>query len=161
MGLDASVACDCFERGLVRSAPPIAVRVDNDGFLTVAASDPCLADWEALDHWLAHACAHPGQQLAARRLGNISIVSIIRACAVTLVPAVPILRDRVVYSGSHSGDRLELPDILLLGKELDRLERSVAGTPFSREDQELVKGFVADMRTLREAALSVGKPIRF
>ncbi|WP_251197449.1 hypothetical protein [Anaerotardibacter muris] len=87
MGLDATVRCDCFEKGLMRPCPvDIAdIYVDGDGYLASRTLDEAsraldfrrfLARYERLeeeiDEWARNGCSHESGELCSERVGNIA-----------------------------------------------------------------------------------------
>src|SRR5882724_3960750 len=98
MGLDASVACDCYERGLARRPPPpgVAVSVGPDGFLTILNDTPT-EQWHAFMDWADGMCEHETQKLLHHRLGNIAGIGAVRGLLEHSPGRYPILLQRVVY----------------------------------------------------------------
>ena len=88
-----------------------------------------------------------------RRLGNISGIGELEE----LVEQVfgdrkTVVMDKVLYSGSHCGDTLEISDLAQLRAELDVLRRN---------DAEIVQAFVGNMDELVAVAEREGNPIVF
>lgn len=162
MGLDASVACDCLERGLIRTPPPpgIAVEIGPDGFPTC---DEGLPIEEALryDRWAYTMCQHDGQILLHHRLGHLGLIIFLREHFGQHADRHPILLSRVLYSAFHAGDWLEVPQVRALGHELVCAKISLPSAGLPREDRALVATFIDQMCELRDAALWVQKPIAF
>lgn len=154
MGLSATVHCDCFERGLLRTPPPAGARpsVEADGSL-VCNSDE-FAVQLAFDAWLHNAaCAHEDGRLRHEDLGNLSRVATVRQRLAREPQRYPLLLSRVVYDGSHTGDwiaREHLPD----------LAAELASLPIDDDDGDLAD-FQRSMQALCAAALRTDKPIVF
>lgn len=189
MALDARVHCDCFEKGRLKKPPPFPDRVEvgPDGFINLR--DPhTTREEEAFDVWWhREPCPHPGFVLIHRRLGNIGGILWIREVLeqVSKDPAseFPVLRTRVVHSGSHGGDWLTLEHVRALRDELGRLRDvdlstvrltkgevvyTPTGTidtsrpePATKEDLDFVRDVFRRLEELIEVSLRVGKPICF
>ncbi len=67
--------------------------------------------------------------------------------------AFPILRERVVYSGTHCGDSINVGDTAALLDELRELQRLDLDT--------VVSEFAADLVAVCEASVTSGNPIVF
>ena len=158
MGLDAFVYCNCFETGALKQPPPTPdVFVTEDGSLDCRSED--LDTQMEFDEWRwYHACEHPDGILVEHRIGNISLVAILRSELQRDADAFPILLTKVVYNGIHGGDYLTPSVIEDLAVELERLDHFTCSTP---EHQEYVDSFRQQMLELVEAATRVGKPMSF
>src|SRR3954468_4531178 len=122
MGLDAFIFCDCYEKGLLREPPPAGVilQVEPDGSLGRQQQDTTLVSDLVWDEWREQgACEHGGGILLRHRLGNISLVGLLRAELQAKAERFPILVTKVVYSGSHAGDFLPVESIAALQTELE------------------------------------------
>ena len=102
MGLDATVYCDCFERGRLRT-PPLPqwnVYVDESGerFCDTDSLDEDLA----FDVWNLTACEHDRGAFLHQYLGNTTRVGLVRAALSRHAEWFPILLSRVVYDGVHA-----------------------------------------------------------
>ena len=160
MSLDATVYCDCYERGKVRTPPPQPelVLVDEDGGLGLNCDQPD-ADEDAFFKWRATACEHaPWGELVYHRLGNITLIGFLRELLATEPHRFPILLTKVLYNGVHSGDFLSSAEVGFLSIEVDRLKEVHA---VEDSDEPFVRHFELQMRELVQAARSVGKPIAF
>jgi len=95
----------------------------------------------------------PSDHVAAMaRLGNTMMIAHIRERAALLLPPGSITVSKVIYSGSHAGDALDLEHVPTLLDELKVL----------RADRDPhMKAFVASLAALAEAALREGNPICF
>jgi hypothetical protein len=94
--------------------------------------------------------------VVAKRLGNIAEIGFLRETIGKLPDAqssFPIILQRVIYSGSHSGDEIAVCDVPRLKDELERLTKM--------ELEEDVKRFLRDMSELCDASLLTENPIIF
>lgn len=158
MGLDATVYCDCYERGLTKEPPPCSrIVVADDGSIQCESGD--LQTLLAFDEWISHrACDHPGAILLQHRIGNLAQVGLLRSELEHDPSTFPILLGKVLYSGSHTGDYLTLGETAALYVELGRLASLVCLAP---SDQRYVQSFRQQMIELVETATRVRKPISF
>jgi hypothetical protein len=159
VGLDATVYCDCFEKGKVRKPPPQPelVYVEPSGQVSLKwdASD---ADQDKFYDWLADSCEHgPLGELISRRLGNIALIGFLRELLAETPERFPILLAKVLYDGGHSGDYLTLDEVDYLATEIELLK----GIHRSGTDDSLIRHFELQMSELVEASRSVRKPIAF
>jgi hypothetical protein len=125
-------------------------RKQDDGTLK---SDPAWDEWRE-----QRACEHSGGILLRHRLGNISLVGLLRSELQREAHRFPILVTKVVYSGSHAGDHLRAEQILALQRELELL-RGFRCT--SRKADGFMAEFREQMSELAAAALAISKPIAF
>lgn len=161
MGLDAFIFCDCYEKGQLREQPPpgVTLRVEPDGSLGREQDDGMLESDLIWDDWRERrACEHSGGVLLRHRLGNISLVGLLRAELQREAERFPILITKVVYSGSHAGDSLPVETIPALQRELELLCEFRCST---REAYSIISEFRAQMSELANTAISVNKPIVF
>ena len=158
MGLDATVYCNCFERGLLKESPPCSsVFVADDGSLDCGSED--LDTLLAFDEWVGHrACDHPRGILVHHWIGNLAQVGLLRSELQRNEMMFPILLSKVLYSGTHGGDHLTLEDIAALEVELEQLGSFVCA---AQPNQEYIDWFRQQMVELVDAATSVSKPISF
>src|SRR5215468_9378822 len=72
MGLDASVMCNCYARGLTTPPPHREyVRVDTEGYLELDLPwESHQAEHLAFYQWRAGACAHENMEAACPRISN-------------------------------------------------------------------------------------------
>ena len=160
MSLDATVYCDCYERGKLRTPPPQPefVFVEESGGLSLDCDHPDV-DQDAFNNWRATACEHgPWGELVSHRLGNITLIEFLRSLLATEPARFPILLAKVLYNGVHGGDFLSSADVDLVSIEVDRLKEVHAA---QASDEPFVRNFERQMRELVQAAQSVGKPIAF
>ncbi|MEZ6070030.1 MAG: hypothetical protein R3C10_07060 [Pirellulales bacterium] len=72
MGLDASVMCNCFERGLT-SEPPFPrdwLHVDEEGYLNLKPEHDSSERWHLLWEWQRNCCEHEGMNYCSHRISN-------------------------------------------------------------------------------------------
>ena len=155
MGLDAFVFCDCYEKGRLRESPPAGVTlcVQPDGSLGREQDGGTLESDLAWDEWREQrACEHGGGILLRHRLGNISLVGLLRAELQREAERFSILVTKVVYSGSHAGDHLPVEQIPALQRELELL-REFRCT--SRKSDGFMTEFREQMSELAATALLI------
>jgi hypothetical protein len=176
MGLDAFVCCDCYEKGQLHELPPRPeyVRMSKNGQLFcenpdfeqakhVSWADP---RWQAavekdieFDRWLAErACSHQDGILVHHWIGNLGLVVSLRQELKRQAQRFPILLNKVLYSALHTGDYLTVDTVNQLGQELELLATFQCVDP---DIDSYMHDFYQKMVELREAALSVSKPIAF
>ncbi len=161
MGLDACVYCDCFEKDRLWEPPPrnIALQVEEDGAVWPEKDDGSDESFFAFDKWRRErACEHPGCVLLHHRLGNISLIGLVRSELQREAARFSILLGKVVYNGSHAGDHLSVETIELLRVELEELASFKCG---KRKSDPYIAEFRRQMNELVSAALFVRKPISF
>lgn len=158
MGLDATVYCNCFELGNLRSAPlpEWSVYIDGTGVRYTRATDFDLV--LAFDRWSEDACDHPEGIFSSHRLGHIGLIAFLREALSQLAHEFPIILSKVIYSGSHCGDflmRMEVPALLV---ELEALSQLHADDP---SDEPLLRRFEAQLKELVQASIAIEKPTSF
>ena len=90
---------------------------------------------------------------ADKWLGNVAGIGELRELVEEIFQdRKSVVLERVIYSGSHSGDVLEISYLAQLRAELDILRRNDAG---------IIQRFVSDMDELVAAAEREGNPIVF
>jgi hypothetical protein len=159
VGLDATVYCDCFERGRLRSPPPpgCTLSVDESGRLLCGSDD--LDTQLAFDQWQLHrACEHEDGRLVEHRIGNIALVEELRAALEADADRFPMLLSRVLYNGTHCGDFIPVAEVPRLCTEVEALADVRCTGPLM---EQFMREFEAQMRELVESSLPVGKPIVF
>lgn len=160
MSLDATVYCDCYERGLA-SEPPMPTEVLPDGLVVPRGTLSLDQDLE-FDEWkLVRMCEHRDGVLWTTRLGNMGLVAEIRGCLDRRRELFPILLEKVVYDGMHGGEFLDLETVRALGAELRALDKWLGQERFEENLANWMWWFANQMRALRELSLRVGKPITF
>lgn len=158
MGLDAHVRCTCIQEGRTKPHPfPERLIIDETGD-PVLTGDPSLEELTTHDRWFAESCEHQGY-LVAERLGNITMIThlrkFIRALQGNPGPCFSILLAKVVYDGTHSGDRISSAESVELLEEVNTLLHS--GDILTNSEKE----FLASMKRLSEASIQTGNPIVF
>jgi hypothetical protein len=155
MALNASVHCNCIKQG---KAPPHPfaglLAFDETGEPILKKEGEISQDlWIAHDNWHRNSCAHSGY-LVERRLGNMSLVAYVRDFLQSNSPNdFPLLLERVVYSGTHSGDWITASGAPQLLTET-RILQGLTSDP-------LILEFANDMAALAEASLATSNPIVF
>jgi len=160
MGLDAVFYCDCFEKGTIRKAPPQPelVYVDANGQVCLKWDAPG-ADQNAFYDWLHSACEHaPAGELISHRLGNAARIGLLRALLLYFASEFHILLTKVIYDGTHAGDRLDVSEIGRLNHEINNLQ---AVHSRDRGEEDIIRQFEQQMSELVAAAQRLQKPIVF
>ncbi len=155
MGLDASVRCNCIQEGKARPHPfPGLLGFDEAGEPTLKGDrDTNLKLWLKHDKGYRDSCPHSGY-LVEKRLGNTASVAYVRAFLANHSPnSFPLLLERVVSSGSHSGDWVAASDMPQLLTETRRLQGLTC--------DPLILQFTNDVVELGEASIATGNPIVF
>jgi len=155
MGLDAWVCCNCIKEGKAPPHPfPELLVFDETGEPGLASARQISLDlWKAHDKWYRKSCPHSGRMID-KRLGNIALVAHVRGFLEDNSPSdFPMLLERVVYSGVHTGDSVAARDAPQLMSETRRLQR-LANDP-------LIIEFVNSVQELAEASMATGNPIVF
>ena len=158
MSLDAFVFCDCFEKGCLRGQPRSewAVYVDKDGRRESGAAN--LNEQMAFDSWHYDACEHERGILLHHRLGNISLIGFFREAFNPYSDQLPILAGKVIYSGSHCCDYLNVTEVERLRGEIEVIA-TVCGK--NAQDEQFIRRFEQQLRELADCSLRVRKPIAF
>ena len=155
MGLDASVRCNCIKEGKARPHPfPKLLAFDEKGEPTLKVDrETNLKLWLKHDKWYRDSCPHAGY-LVEKRLGNMTSVAYVRGFLENHSPnSFPLLLERVVYSGTHSGDWVTASDVPQLLTETRRLQGLTS--------EPLILQFTNDVVELAEASIATGNPIVF
>jgi hypothetical protein len=155
MGLDAWVCCNCIKKGIAPPHPfPELLAFDDTGepFLR-SETEISLDQWFEHDAWYRTSCLHSGR-LVKKRLGNIGLIGQIQEFVESrAVTTLPLIRERVVYSGAHGGDWIASGDSVRLLAEAQNL-RSIATDP-------MIAQFADDLVELAEASIATGNPVAF
>jgi len=155
MGLDASVRCNCIKEGKARPHPfPELLAFDKTGEPTLKGDrETNLKLWLKHEKWYRDSCPHAGY-LVEKRLGNMTSVAYVRGFLENHSPnSFPLFLERVVYSGTHSGDWVTASDVPQLLTETRRLQ-GLTSDP-------LILQFTNDVVELAEASIATGNPIVF
>ena len=107
MSLDAFVGCTCIRDDQAKPHPfPDRLTFDECGE-PILTGDLSEEKWDAHDHWLGESCQHQGYLLSFF-LGNVTRVKklrgFLRGLQGTSGPRFPILLEKVLYEGTHTGD---------------------------------------------------------
>ena len=158
MALDAFVRCTCIRDGKAKPHPlPDRLTFDEAGDPTLTG-EPSDEEWDAHDKWLAESCEHEGY-LLSMFLGNITRVKNLRIFLNALQgkpgPRFPILLEKVLYDGTHTGDWIAANKSKALLKEVE----TVLHSRDILADSE--KEFFENMKALCEASIATGNPIMF
>jgi hypothetical protein len=94
------------------------------------------------------------RQAVSHRLGNIAAIAELDAEVTRLIGSDSMISQKILYSGSHSGDKIPLKDLPKLSVELAAIFRSGRRSPLLLE-------FAAAMEELIRAANDEGNPIVF
>ncbi len=159
MTLDAHAHCCCFERGELLEQPDPAwqVFVTRDGGRDAGTKD--MEQVLAFDQWdLERACPHEMGTLLHHFIGNIALVARLRHELNRYSGSFPLILQRVIQNGVHTGDWLSLEQVETLDKEIRALTSVSALDP---EFEPWLRHFELQMRELVAASRSVGKPIVF
>jgi len=158
MSLDAFVRCTCIREGKAKPHPfPDRLTFDESGEPTLTG-DPSEEEWEAHDQWVGESCEHEGYLLSMflgniTRLGNLR--TFLRGLQGSPGPRFPILLEKVLYDGTHTGDWISSKDAVKLLKEVN----TVLHSSDILADSE--KEFFTNMKLLCEASIATGNPIMF
>lgn len=88
------------------------------------------------------------------RLGNIAEINALREEVAQLVPAESVVLEKVLHSGTHSGDTIPAALVSQLSAELDSINNADESSPELRR-------FVGALEELIRAAKDEGNPIVF
>jgi hypothetical protein len=158
MALDGHVRCTCIRDGRAKPHPfPDRLTFDETGE-PVLAGDPSDDELEAHDRWCVESCEHGGYLLSLF-LGNITRIghlrSFLRGLEGKPKPRFPILLNKVIYDGTHSGDWIASEQAAELLKEVETVLHSRDILASSEVE------FVENMKRLCEASIDTGNPIMF
>ncbi len=155
MGLDAWVCCNCIKDGIAPPHPfPELLAFDETAEPILKSNrEISLDQWLKHDAWYRESCPHSGR-LIEKRLGNIAKIGYIRAFLESrAVTSFPLLRERVVYDGAHSGDWIAASKSVRLLEEARNLR--------SATTDSIIVRFAEDLAELAEASIKTGNPIVF
>jgi hypothetical protein len=94
------------------------------------------------------------RRITSARLGNMALIMHLFAVISGAVPTATVMIEKVLYSGTHTGDRITVEEVRQLRCELDKVEQAISG------DVEVV-AFVSRLRAVVEVALQNERPITF
>ncbi len=167
MGLDAVVFCDCVETEKLKVPHPFPylLHISRNGSPDIRSKDA--AKIAAHDAWVTlPPCKHGEMMVDGCSLGNASGVGVIydvlsRAQKSFRIP-LPILLNKVFYSGTHCGDFLTLAQVGKLDVELKRPRQlKLTELGIATNDAKWIADTVASLVRLVKVAQKVGKPIAF
>ncbi len=158
MSLDGFVRCNCVRDGKAKPHPFAKRLTFDETGEPELTGDPTDDEWEAHDVWAAEACEHGGYLLSLF-LGNITRVKNLRSFLGKLEddpgPKFPILLEKVLYDGTHTGDWVPSEETAALLKEVETVLHS--RDILSSSEME----FFENMKQLCEAGLATGNPVMF
>jgi len=117
-----------------------------------SVGQPPLETWIRHDEWLRHAYPH-GDHLVEKRLGNVALIRHVGACVGNMRDGFRLIRERVIYSDSHSGDWIPAVEAVRLLEEARSLRAETT--------DPLVIQFASDLIELAEASALTGNTIMF
>ena len=158
MSLDGFVRCTCIRDGKAKPHP-FADRLtfDESGEPSLTG-DPSEEERDAHDQWLADSCEHQGYLLSLF-LGNITRVKNLRGFLRGLQgspgPKFPMLLEKVLYDGTHTGDWISSEES---GKLLKEVETVLHSSDILADSE---KEFFDNMKQLCEASVATKNPLMF
>jgi hypothetical protein len=167
MGLDATVFCNCVETGrlTVPHPYPRLLFIAPNGCPEIRSKDPAKIDEH--DQWMElPPCKHQQMICDGCHLGNTWFISHLRSVLLVVSSkrgqACPVLLEKVLYSGTHTGDHLSVKDVGRLSNELERLKGArLSAAALSVEDGRQVASSMRELRRLTKNALAINKPVAF
>jgi len=93
-------------------------------------------------------------QAVAHRLGNVALISALREEASCLIGPESFVVQKILYSGTHSGDAIWLSDLPELSADLDSIRKTGKGS-------SQLQHFVSTFEELIETAKEESNPIVF
>ncbi|MFQ5686185.1 MAG: hypothetical protein ACE5GV_05940 [Candidatus Scalindua sp.] len=159
MGLDATVYCNCYEKGDLKTLPHPEWRLkrDTDGSL-ICINDNIDIDLE-VDQWiLNNMCKHENGEALSHYIGNISMVGHIRSILEPHQNNIPIIFQQIIYSGSHCGDFIPYSEIPSLVSEINFISKLSYS---DKDDNQIHKQFVEQLQNLVDACNEFDNPIAF
>ena len=158
MTLDGFVRCTCIRDGKAKPHPfPDRLAFDDSG-MPYLTGDPTEEEYEAHDEWMNDSCEHQGYILS-HFLGNIWRIKNLRDFLKGLQgspgPKFPILLEKVVYDGTHTGDWIPTKQVPKLLKEVE----TVLQSSDILADSE--KEFFNNVKELCEASIATKNPLMF
>ena len=156
MGLDAHVACNCYELHRLRIQPPHpeSVYIDEDGSMSCRDR----AYLNEFDQWRQSACEHEWGWALHHYLGNIALIAFLRDELGNTSDAFPLILGKVIYNGIHSGDYIPFGELATLQSEVFNLAGMHSE---NQEDETFLRRFEQQMRELVACAFAMKKPIVF
>lgn len=166
MGLDASVFCDCVEKNRLKKPHPYPKQlyISRNGSPEIRSVDSVKIDKH--DAWMQlPPCKHADMNAGSSHLGNMEYIHGVRdalASVSSQLPTCPILLDKVLFSGTHTGDILSVRQVRRLAQELERMKSvdlRLAGIP--KEQLKSLRSVISELSRLAKTALELKKPIAF
>jgi hypothetical protein len=159
MALDGFVRCSCIRDGKVKKPHPFPKLFMWDETNSPSLKgDPTEEQWEEHDKWVQEACEHEGY-LEAEFLGNINrarnVREFLRGLQGKPGPRFPILLEKVVYDGTHTGDWIPVEETPALLKEVETV---LASRDILTQSE---KEFFDAMKKLCDASIATQNPIMF
>lgn len=112
-----------------------------------------LDQWLLHDGWYRTSCPHSGR-LVKKRLGNVAFIGHVQQFVESrAVTTFRLIRERVVYSGTHGGDWIASADSVRLLTEAQNLRETAT--------DQMIAQFAADLIELSEASIATGNPLVF
>jgi hypothetical protein len=158
MSLDAFVRCTCLRDGKAKPHPFPDRLIYDDSGEPMLSGDPTDDEWGAHDQWLTDSCEHGGFILSLFLGNNTRVKNLrgfLRALQGSPGPQFPILLEKVLYDGTHTGDWIPIEESAALLAEVN----TVLHSSDILADSE--KEFFNNMKQLCEASIETGNPIMF
>jgi hypothetical protein len=92
----------------------------------------------------------------SRRLGNVNAIEELADTVRRLIGPKSLLESRVLFSGTHAGDVIELDSMRQLSNELEQVRRKA-----NVRHESVLSEFVRSMEDLVNVAVTEGNPIVF
>src|SRR5262245_57420115 len=93
------------------------------------------------------------KRLLSKRQGNVAVIGFLHSEISKVLPK-SIMTERILYSGTHTGDELAVSDLSAVEEEIRRVEDTGVSSP-------AVQTFLHDLRELVQFARQHEKPIVF
>ncbi len=167
MGLDAMIYCDCVEKNRLKVPHPFPglLYIEKNGSPAIRSKDE--AKQEMHDAWMElPPCKHNSMMVDGYGLGHAGLINHVNELLQSVLrpplPSCPVLLERVLYDGTHTGDYLTISQVGKLWLELKKLKRlDLKNLGVSLRDSDLITLVVAELNQLAKAARRVNKPIAF
>jgi hypothetical protein len=163
MGLDGFVFCDCTERERLKIPHPYPelLFIDRNGAPEIRSDDPAIV--QEHDDWIEmNPCQHEAVTLEAECLGNASQIRWCRGILKrnqTAGSRYPVLLEKVLFSGTHTGDFLRTRQVIDLAQELKLVRKNLKALP--AEDRPTILELIQSLEKLAKASLKIKKPLAF
>ncbi|HKT90529.1 MAG TPA: hypothetical protein VJQ59_18935 [Candidatus Sulfotelmatobacter sp.] len=124
----------------------------------ILTGDPPLDDLLAHDRWFCESCEHGGY-IVSEPLGNMAVIAHVREVIGNIEQShflyVPLLKEKVIFNGVHSGDHIPSADALHLLEEVDTMLQ------FSGSLDDSDRKFFLSVKRLCKASINTKNPIVF